>query len=1479
MSSKVAELGWALGKFVLKASGAGLLVDAGEPAGKACKLVRSLIKNSGSDVNNDVAEQINKVLTSKIRSMYERPTVNKELLEVVASEVKSLLDQIADNDELLVVAVKDPDNFSDLLRELASPRLLDVEQEAEPYFNELVDVVKKQYVKVAPRSSEFGKAALKNLVASNEQILKEVKNSKSPISAKGSVISEEVAEALSRLGDLAPDTKVVPTRAVVGVFEEPRKGDAPLNVNRAADTPHAVERLVSWACGSDDEHSPMCALLGDLGTGKTTTTVLATQRLLELRKAGEQVPLPIYFDLRDLSPTALKDFGLRTLLTQLLAKASLSNVTVDNILTTIQDEHTLIVFDGLDEVLVHLTPGDGQRLTRSLLEVLDLDDRGSQEDSPRTRLLLSCRTQYFRTVEEEFFFFDGQGRENKRGKDYLVLTLLPFNEDQIREYLRRNVPEADINQLMETICSVHNLRELASQPVLLNMIREVLPTIYEDLSAGHEVRSVDLYEGFVNKWLGRDEGKRTLIPEHKIQLMTHLAWQVWRLGSRTWPAHWMEEWMLQFLHTHPDMELHYAGRMPDQWKQDFRTATFLARRGDDFSFAHSSLLEYFLAVRLADSLEAESEDEARVAWDITRPSDEAFAFFAELIDRFSATAQRQRLARLTHVGRQASATARTNVFAYTLRALDKGAPHPRPDALNLADTDLRGWTIGSEKTPLNLAGISLRGARLDDARIRHARLDRLDATAASMRRTLLEHCTLTQANLENADLAGTVFRHCDLDGASLDKATRYRTQLLHTKGYRRELPDILTAPLSEQDPLRVLPEAQILGGHSSWVNAVAWSPDGHHILTASRDHTARIWDATTGDNTLTLTRAHKERITAVAWSPDGHHILTASADGTARIWDATTGDNTLTLTHTDPVNAVAWSPDGHHILTASEDRTARIWDATTGDNTLTLTRTDPVTAVALSVSAVAWSPDGHHILTASGDGTARIWDATTGDNTLTLTHTDPVIAVAWSPDGTHILTGSWDHTARIWDATTGDNTLTLTLTHTSWVTVLALSVSEVVWSPDGTHILTGSMDGTARIWDATTGDNTLTLTHTDWVRAVAWSPDGHHILTASADGTARIWDATTGDNTLTLTHTDPVNAVAWSPDGHHILTASEDRTARIWDATTGDNTLTLTRTDPVTAVALSVSAVAWSPDGHHILTASGDGAARIWDATTGDNTLTLTRTDPVTAVAWSPDGHHILTASEDGTARIWDATTGDNTLTRARWVTAVAWSPDGHHILTASRDHTARIWDATTGDNTLTLTRAHKERITAVAWSPDGHHILTASADGTARIWDATTGDNTLTLTRTDPVTAVALSVSAVAWSPDGHHILTASGDGAARIWDATTGDNTLTLTRTDPVTAVAWSPDGTHILTASEDGTARIWDATKGEQVRFFIAVLPEGECAVLTPDQTRVIGASPYAWRWLGRYAKHPGGVLERIPVEIDGPLPPLGPGAMIE
>jgi WD40 repeat protein len=72
-------------------------------------------------------------------------------------------------------------------------------------------------------------------------------------------------------------------------------------------------------------------------------------------------------------------------------------------------------------------------------------------------------------------------------------------------------------------------------------------------------------------------------------------------------------------------------------------------------------------------------------------------------------------------------------------------------------------------------------------------------------------------------------------------------------------------------------------------------------------------------------------VNSVSWSPDGSRIATASWDKTARVWDAKTGAETLTLKgHTGPVNSVSWSPDGLRIATASGDKTARVWDATSG---------------------------------------------------------------------------------------------------------------------------------------------------------------------------------------------------------------------------------------------------------------------------------------------------------------------------------------------------------------------------------------------------------------------------------------------------------------------------------------------------------------------------------------------------------------------
>jgi WD40 repeat protein len=164
----------------------------------------------------------------------------------------------------------------------------------------------------------------------------------------------------------------------------------------------------------------------------------------------------------------------------------------------------------------------------------------------------------------------------------------------------------------------------------------------------------------------------------------------------------------------------------------------------------------------------------------------------------------------------------------------------------------------------------------------------------------------------------------------------------------------------------------VLSGHGAIVRSAAYSPDGTHIVTASYDKTARIWDARTGAQ-LAVLSGHDGEVESAAYSPDGTRIVTASNDKTARIWDARTGAQLAVLSgHDGVVESAAYSPDGTRIVTSSFDRTARIWDARTGAQLAVLSGHDG------EVASAAYSPDGARIVTSSLDKTARVWDAAHG---------------------------------------------------------------------------------------------------------------------------------------------------------------------------------------------------------------------------------------------------------------------------------------------------------------------------------------------------------------------------------------------------------------------------------------------------------------------------------------------------------------------
>jgi WD40 repeat protein len=576
-----------------------------------------------------------------------------------------------------------------------------------------------------------------------------------------------------------------------------------------------------------------------------------------------------------------------------------------------------------------------------------------------------------------------------------------------------------------------------------------------------------------------------------------------------------------------------------------------------------------------------------------------------------------------------------------------------------------------------------------------------------------------------------------------------------------------------------------LDGHAGPIWFAAFSPKGDRIVTASADQTARLWDA--DGKLIAVLSGHGEGITFAAFSPDGNVVATASDDGTARLWNADGSARVVLTGHGGPVNSVAFAPDGKAVVTSSTDATARLWDLSGGPGAVLRGHEGPVWSAS-------FSPDGATIITASSDFTARTWSRATGAVAQVLHgHVDRIWSAQFSPDGKRAVTASQDQTARLWDVATGEE-IGILKGHEDWVT-------SAVFTPDGLHIVTASNDQTARIWDGVTGLPIAVLrAHSGPVTDAAFSPDGRLVATTSRDLSARIWSAETDAAVDVLRgHGGRVFGVAFSPDGKRIISASEDKTARIWDAASGREIAKIDKPD------VKVTAAAYAPNGKLLVTTGWDNAAWIWDAATLDPIVALKggHVDVVMSAAFSPDSTRVVTASRDGTARVWEVQTGASIAIlrgHENWVTDAVFMPDGKRVVTVSWDNTMRVWDAASGKE-LQKVHAHDGRLTSVAVSPDGLRLVTGSWDDTGKIWQAETLAPAAELRGHDNW------VTSVAFSADGKRIITGSADTTAEVWDAETGAPIVALHgHSRFVTFAAFSPDGQRVVTASYDMTVRLW-------------------------------------------------------------------------
>jgi WD40 repeat protein len=100
-----------------------------------------------------------------------------------------------------------------------------------------------------------------------------------------------------------------------------------------------------------------------------------------------------------------------------------------------------------------------------------------------------------------------------------------------------------------------------------------------------------------------------------------------------------------------------------------------------------------------------------------------------------------------------------------------------------------------------------------------------------------------------------------------------------------------------------------LDGHADYVTTCDFSPDGLHIISASRDGTWKLWDAATGQE-LRCVKAHDGKVSYCSFSKSETLIVSVAADHTAKVWDVMTGALLAEYDAGCDIEAFDWHPSG-----------------------------------------------------------------------------------------------------------------------------------------------------------------------------------------------------------------------------------------------------------------------------------------------------------------------------------------------------------------------------------------------------------------------------------------------------------------------------------------------------------------------------------------------------------------------------------------
>lgn len=581
-----------------------------------------------------------------------------------------------------------------------------------------------------------------------------------------------------------------------------------------------------------------CALvLGNYGSGKSTHL-----RRLAWRMARAHLQDPTSRP----APLHLRLSGRRPDLEAIIA-AEVPGISAEAVRQAISLGRVVPLLDGLDELKM------GPHEVGSAIALLTGFPEGS-----RARMVLSGRDTLFATEQAQ--------EAIDRPESIARVRLLGFDKVEIATFVRRHTAnDAAARDTLARIGEVHDLQNLAERPGLL----ELVVASRERLRGAERVTATSLYALVEEAWLESRAQEEEVVPRAQRRAFARSLARALFLKNES--AATYKEVLRHVVEILDDQQ---AWRFP-QALHEVQKAAFLEPlegQGEEeaaFRFVHRSFAEYFLAMDIAQRLDADD----REALALPMLSQEIVGFLSEL------QGWDGRLPKLRQTLTQAY---QKSISENALLCLVYAARRRTEDTEALCDL-LMSWLP---------SGVQLAGADLDLLPLAWVALPGADLRGASLSFTILQFADLRGAKLDGADANDARFDGARLEGASFVGAELSDATFLDAvttdvqwKDSNRQSVFGLRAADAADETAETTP--RIEPHRLTSPIAAFWSPAHPRVLVREDlDGERTVWDMSTGAVTAMLasdahgTPAQRKDETI---SPDGYLRVAISEDGSLHI--------------------------------------------------------------------------------------------------------------------------------------------------------------------------------------------------------------------------------------------------------------------------------------------------------------------------------------------------------------------------------------------------------------------------------------------------------------------------------------------------------------------------------------------------------------------------------------------------------------------